>query len=161
MNAKKTKIVVFKKGGRTDKNMKFVYGNNELEIVSYFKYLGLIFSQTGSFAKGIQEIISSARRALFGLKRMLNKNNEITIKMQIELFDLRVAHILFYGAEIWGFCKAEPIERFHLGFLKSLLGVKNSTANCFVYGELGVMPLHIERKFRIIKFWVRILNSKF
>ena len=159
VNAKKTKVVIFRKGGRTDKNTKFMYDNNELEIVSYFKYLGLIFSQTGSFAKGIQEIVSSARRALFGLKRMLSRNNEITIKLQIELFDLMIAPILFYGAEIWGFCKAEPIERFHLSFLKSLLGVKNSTANCFVYGELGVMPLHIERKFRIVKFWVRILNS--
>ena len=101
-----------------------MYDNNELEIISYFKYLGLIFSQTGSFAKGIQEIVSSARRALFGLKRMLSRNNEITIKLQIELFDLMIAPILFYGAEIWGFCKAEPIERFHLSFLKSLLGVR-------------------------------------
>ena len=56
-------------------------------------------------------------------------------------------------------CKAEPIERFHLAFLKSLLCVKSSTPNCFVYGELGVYPLHVERKYRIIKFWLKILNS--
>jgi len=28
-----------------------------------------------------------------------------------------------------------------------------------VYGELEVIPLHIERKLRIVKFWIRILNS--
>ena len=70
-----------------------------------------------------------------------------------------VAPILFYGNEVWGFCKAEPIERFHLAFLKTLLCVKNSTPSCFVYGELGVYPLHIERKYRIIKFWLKVLNS--
>ena len=63
------------------------------------------------------------------------------------------------GMKYGVFCKAEPIERFHLAFLKTLLCVKSSTPSCFVYGELGVYPLHIERKYRIIKFWLKILNS--
>ena len=28
-----------------------------------------------------------------------------------------------------------------------------------MYGELGVYPLHVERKYRIIKFWLKVLNS--
>jgi len=79
--------------------------------------------------------------------------------MQIDLFNAMVAPILCYGNEVWGFCKAEPIERFHLAFLKSVLGVKSSTPNCFVYGEVGVYPLHVERKYKIIKFWIKILNA--
>ena len=64
-----------------------------------------------------------------------------------------------YGCEIWGFDRADPLERFYLAFLKSILGVKKSTPNCFVYGELGVFPLIIERKVRILKYWLKILKS--
>ena len=159
LNATKTKVVVFRKGGRLSRNCVFEYGRTNIEIVSYFKYLGIYFSTSGSFSYGIQELVKSARRALFCLKKCISNNPEITAKMQIDLFNTMVAPILFYGNEVWGFCKAEPIERFHLAFLKSLLCVKSSTPNCFVYGELGVYPLHVERKYRIIKFWLKILNS--
>ena len=64
-----------------------------------------------------------------------------------------------YGFEIWGLDRADQLERFYLAFLKSILGVKKSTPNCFVYGELGVFPLIIERKVRILKYWLKILKS--
>ena len=79
--------------------------------------------------------------------------------MQLELFDSTVKPILFYGSEVWGFCKADSLESFYLSFLKSLLCVKQSTPNCFIYGELGLYPLIIERKLRILKYWFKILNS--
>ena len=64
-----------------------------------------------------------------------------------------------HGCEIWGFSRADPIERFYLSFLKNILCVKKSTPNCFVYGEFGVFPLVIERKMRIFKYLLKILNS--
>ena len=72
-----------------------------------------------------------------------------------------VLPILFYGSEVWGLCKADPIERFYLSFLKSVLRVKSSTTNIYVYGELGVMPLFIERQVRVLKYWSKIVDVKF
>jgi len=66
--------------------------------------------------------------------------------------------ILSYGSEIWGLRKADPIEKFHLSFLKSVLAVKTSTPNCFIYGELGVYPFILERKIRVIKYWLKIVR---
>ena len=80
--------------------------------------------------------------------------------MQIDLFNTTVKPIIYYGSEVWGFCKADSLERFFISFLKSVLCVKQSTPNCFIYGELGIFPLIIERKIRIIKYWFKILNSK-
>ena len=45
--------------------------------------------------------------------------------------------ILKYGSEVWGFAKANAIERVHMQFRKKVLWVKNSTQNDFVYGERG------------------------
>ena len=107
----------------------------------------------------IKNLVQSARRALFSMKRNLNKNPEILPETQIDMFNLMIAPILNYGCEVWGLRVADPIEKFHLSFLKCLLEVKISTPNCFVYGELGVYPLLIERKIRIVKYWLKIVKN--
>ena len=45
-----------------------------------------------------------------------------------------------------------------LTFYKRLLGVKKTTQNDFVCGELGRRPLICNKYFIIIKFWFNILN---
>ena len=51
------------------------------------------------------------------------------------------------------------MERVHLKFCKWLLKVRKSTCNDFVYGELGRYPLLIERKVRILKYWLKIVQG--
>ena len=63
-----------------------------------------------------------------------------------------------YGSEVWGFSKATAVERVHLQFCKRLLGVKKSTQNDFIYGELGRTTCIIRRYLLIIKFWFKILS---
>ena len=67
VNTKKTKVVVFKKGSFSANSGQWVYGDHILEVVPYFKYLGLSISANGSFAYHFKETVNSARRALFGL----------------------------------------------------------------------------------------------
>jgi hypothetical protein len=67
--------------------------------------------------------------------------------------------ILNYACPIWGFSKTKEIERIHLSFCKAILGVKQSTSNAAVYGELARYPLYITRYFQIIKFWLHLLNT--
>ena len=160
VNIMKTKIVVFRRGGRLAQNDRWFFEGREIEVVSVFKYLGCYISSGGSFAKCIQELTYSARRSLFALKKYFVRNPEILPCLKIQLFNTIVAPILNYGSEVWGLRAAEPIEKFHRSFLKSVLRVKNSTPNCFVYGELGVYPLYIERYGRVMSFWVKIIKSR-
>ena len=44
-------------------------------------------------------------------------------------------------------------------FCKRILGVKSSTYNMAIYGELGRYPLYINRYTRIIKCWCKIIHS--
>ena len=158
VNIIKTKVVVFRKGGKLGVNDKWYYDGNLLEVVSVFKYLGIVFSSSGSFKHCINDLLSSARRALFSLKRYFSSNPETLPDIQLELFSKMVVSILNYGSEVWGLRQADPLEKFHLSFLKSVLGVKTSTPNCFVYGELGVYPLLLERKMRVLKYWLKIVR---
>ena len=159
VSTKKTKVVVFRKGGRLKKNEKWNYEGKNIEVLSSFKYLGCTISVKNSFSKCIDELASSGRRALFCLKKCVSQNNEMLPSMQIQLFHTMVLPILSYGCEVWGLDDASPLDVIHLTFLKSLLKVKTSTPNCFVYGELGVFPLIIERQIRMIKFWLKIIST--
>ena len=69
------------------------------------------------------------------------KNISISVDLQLKLLDSLVAPVLLYASEIWGFENKNSIERVHLQFCKSILKVRNSTPNCYVYGELGRFPL--------------------
>ena len=64
-----------------------------------------------------------------------------------------------YGAEVRGFCKALHVERIHLQFCKRLLGVKISTQNNFISGELGRTFCQIQRYMILVRFWLKIVNT--
>ena len=64
-----------------------------------------------------------------------------------------------YSCEVWGFHSARDIEQVQLCFCIRILGVKKSTQNYFVYGELGRFPMIIHRYTRIIKYWLKIVTG--
>lgn len=41
-----------------------------------------------------------------------------------------------------------------------MLKVRRSTCNEFVYGELGRFPLAVERKYRLVKYWLKIVGRE-
>ena len=44
-------------------------------------------------------------------------------------------------------------------YCKNILGVKSSTSNAAVAGELCQFPLIIHRKINMLKYWLKILNG--
>ena len=159
VNVNKTKVVVFRKGGKLSSKDVWYYGNKLVETVPSLKYLGFNLSSSGSFANCIQDLTTSARRALFGIKCCLDKYPELPPALQLKLFNRLIEPILSYGGVVWGLSKADPIEKLHLSFLKNILGVKSSTPNCFVYGELGVFPLFLKRQVSVIKYWLKLIRG--
>ena len=114
------------------------------------------------FHDHIDHLHTQAMKAIFQIKR-LNKNfGKLSVKMALMLYDSLVLPILEYGSEIWADSKevTDKLELLHhLRYLKQLLGVKKSTSNLGVYGELGRTPLLIRRKLKMISFWLRLKSS--
>ena len=157
VNINKTKVMVFRKGGALPRNLTFLYNGNELEIVRNFKYLGIIFTAGGSFSETQNTLSGQAQKAIFKMNKYLYRFTFISPKHKLELFDKLVTPIL--GSEVWGFIQGNAIERVHLQFCKQLLGVKKTTQNDFVYGELGRTTLITKRYLNIVKYWFKILAS--
>ena len=156
VNVEKTKVMIFKKGGRLRRGINFRYDGKELEIVNKFCYLGILFSPGLSYTDAHNTLAGQALKALFKLNGYLYKFVDISVSHSLSLFDKLITPILSYGQEVWGFQSAIQIERIQLHFCKQLLGVKRQTQNAFIYGELGRLPLQQRRYLSIIKYWLKI-----
>ena len=160
VNTNKTKILVFRKGGRLPNDLNFVYNNVSIEIVNKFCYLGVVFTSGGSNFETQKTLSGQALKAVFTLNKYLFNFTALTPLHKLELFDKLVSPILNFGSEVWGFYKSSAIETVHLQFCKKNLGVKQSTQNDFVYGELGRMNYQSRRYIIIIKYWLKVISSE-
>ena len=70
VNVMKTKILVFRKGGRLSLDDVWFYGDIILQLVESFSYLGVLLSSTGKFSCTQQDLADRGLRALFSLKRI-------------------------------------------------------------------------------------------
>jgi len=159
INVQKTKVIVFRKSGMLPRNLKFVFNNENIEIVKSFSYLGIVFTQGGSFSETQRTLASKAQKAIFKLDSYLLNFTDVSILHRLELFDKLVVPILSYSCEVWVFYNAVNIERVHTLYCKRILRVKRSTQNDFVYGILGRFSLQNQRYIRIVRFWLKLLIS--
>lgn len=159
VNCAKTKVVVFGKRKVDPAKFNFTYNGSRIDTLPTYKYLGLSISYNGSFKIGIQDLCKQASRAMYALLAKC-RSLSLPLDIQLYLFDVLVAPILLYGCEVWGFKQFDCIEKLHLKFLKYVLGVRTSTCNSVVYGELGRYPLSITIKKRMISYWVRLYMGK-
>ena len=158
INANKTKVLIFEKGGRSTKNDFNLY-NEKLENVSSFKYLGVYFFKNGHWNRTQKHIADHASKALHRLFSILYQYEFKTVE-KCKLFDILVASVLNYASEVWGMNDGKDIEIIHTKFLRKILCVNKSTNLVGLYGELGRVPLNVLRKVNMIRYWTKILQSK-
>ena len=158
VNTSKTKIVIFSKG-RKQSNMKFTLQEEELEIVDEYKYIGIVLSKSGSNVAAKKYIVEQANKAIFSLLQKI-RNLSLPLDIQIDLFNKTIKPILLYGCEVWGIGNLDIIERVQLKFYKNILNLKKSTPSFMIYGELGVTPLPIDIKTRILSYWAKLIEGK-
>ena len=60
-----------------------------------------------------------------------------------------------------GFSKnMQCLEKVHLRYCKLLLKLLTSTPNYMIYGELGLFPIELDVKLRMLSYWARLLTGK-
>jgi len=74
----------------------------------------------------------------------------LPLNIQIHLFESMICPILLYGSEIRGCEHFDGITQFQLKYLKMLLNCKSCTPNVMEFGELGVYPIELAIKSRML-----------
>ena len=115
-----------------------------------------LISMAGS-VKPLKQV-DQGNRALFCMLLKYRKLN-LPVDIQVELFDQLVVPIVTYGCEVWGYENIKCAEIFYTKFLKRLLHLNKSTANCMIYSEVGKHPLSKTVELRMLNFWHSLLIS--
>lgn len=157
INTKKSKVMIFERGN-SHTYYPFKLYNEEIEIVSEFKYLGVYLFKNASWYRTQKYISDHGHSRLHKLICMFN-DTELPMSQRCKLFDSLITPILNYGSEIWGFHEGKDIENVHVKFCRYMLNVRKSTNISALYGELGRFPMYIMRKLNMIKYWIKLLNS--
>ena len=103
-------------------------------------------------------LAGQALKAIFAMNKYLHKFTYLKPSHVLDIFDKLITPILNYGSEVWGFHKAPAAESVHLQFCKKLLGVKQSTQNDFIYGQLGRVNFATHRYISIVRYWLKIVT---
>ncbi len=176
VNTDKSKIMVFNKSGKLCKD-KFLLGNETLENVRSYNYLGITCTPSGSFSEAISNLDQKAKKAMFKVRNSLFKTS-ISPKVCLHIFDTLVRPINTYCSDVWGaflpnthtffdiMCDKYNLsdnpcfEKTDLRFIKSVLGVHRKASNAAVRGELGRYPTIIYIIKQVIKNWLRVANYR-
>ena len=90
-----------------------------IETVAQYKYLGIFFTQSGSFLNTRKHIVQQAKKEMILLLTRIN-NLDIPIDLQLKLFDHTVLSIVTYACEVWGYENLDLIEKSTTIFFEKL-----------------------------------------
>ena len=113
VNIAKTKVVFFKNGSLLARNECWTFNGTNVEVVNCFIYLGLSLSMQLSFNRMADELAMKGKRVLISLLHSLYNLEQMPKSVFFTLFDRKIAPVLLYGSEIWGFSKRESTELVH------------------------------------------------
>jgi hypothetical protein len=96
VNVDKTKVMVVSRDGAAVK-----YGEEQLECVIKYPYLGTIFAADGKWEGEIERRRQAGRAALSSLSKGLVWNKCIGIRVKRCIFEMLVKSRLMYGGDVW------------------------------------------------------------
>ena len=138
LNAKKTKIM---RSDKTEQATHIIIGNDLIEEVVDFDYLGSLITNTGDGVKEIKRRLGIATQKLKAMKNLWNGGNE---KTKLKFVKALIFPIATYGSETWSLNSTaeQKINAFEMRSYRKLLKVQwtEKRTNASIRDQLGNIP---------------------
>lgn len=141
VNTNKTKVLIFKRG-RTAK-CKFHYGNDIIEVVKEYQYLGVTFSSSGLFLKNVKNVVRKANVAMGSVFSTLVKSKLNHWESRLKLMNAVFGNTLLYAAVIWSIRYLNVVEKNRVSFFKRLLNIPQQTPKSLVRLETDTYSVEL------------------
>ena len=158
VNLDKTKMMVFRNGGYLKAIEKWNYGGENIEVISYYAYLGMIFSSRLCWSKCLENYSLKALRMVGAMRNVFNTFKKLPVDLAFKVFDIKIKPIVLYGSQVWGIGYYECIEKVQIQFCKAYLGVGKSTPNDLALLECGRSSLCVDYNMSVIKYWTKLVH---
>ena len=117
LNANKCKVVIFSRG-KVRIHPNFTIGEETIEVVSDFVYLGMKLNYNNRMRVAQKDLYDRASRAMFLLLKKCKSNN-VPVDIVLDLFDKTILPVLTYGCEVWGFDNTDIINKLQRNFFQN------------------------------------------
>ena len=158
VNIEKSNIVHFRPKNAIKTDYVFKYGATALEMISEYKYLGIILDEHLTFVSCSKTLADSGGRALGAVISKFKQFKDVGYLTFTKLFESCVVPVLDYGSGIWGFVNNTHSELIQNKAMRYFLGVHSFTAIPALQGEMGWKPSKFRKYINILRFWNRLLK---
>ena len=99
VNLNKTKVIIFRANGKKH-DAQFMLGNQNLEVIDSYKYLGITIFSSDSFLQVINELAQKGRKAWFSLRSGIDIYLLNNPKLILNFYDCMIKPILIGYMEL-------------------------------------------------------------
>ncbi|UYV71483.1 hypothetical protein LAZ67_8003469 [Cordylochernes scorpioides] len=160
LNESKSKIMVFRNGGRPAKSDKWFWGDQLLTVTSKYLYLGYPLTTTISFSQVASYFKGKALAATGEVWKIMEKSRLNSFGSSMKLLDSIILSTLLYSAPIWANEKYKILDQIQNNYLRRLLNLPSNTPGYILRMETGRFSLGVTATKLILKFWLRILKME-
>jgi len=151
--------MIFRKDGRISSTDILVWGNEVIETVKTYTYLGVVFSSNSLFTQQAKLAKEKGKKAINNIWSVLVKGRIHEPDSRMKIFNAMVDSTTLYAAAIWGSCHTALLEEVQQYFLKKSYKLPKTAPQYFVRLETGCNHVKLKVFANLIKFWIRILNK--
>lgn len=158
VNKDKTKIVVFRAGGRLPGLKDFCYRGEKIEILNSYTYLGVPFSTSALGLIPSQKAIAKTKIATGAVISTLAGLKTDSWESINTIFNSMINPVTLYLAHIWGLRYYDLLEVTQSNFYKRLLHLPQGTANVSLRLELDLYKVVYKMLKQAINWLIKILK---
>jgi hypothetical protein len=158
INTDKSKCIHFRPGRRQQTSYEFRIGQNIIELVDSYKYLGVTFSYKGDFSLNAEILAKSAGRALGKVISKIRSIKEFGSRTFEKLYESCIVPIMDYCSGVWGYKTFQSIENIQHRAIRHYLGVHRFTPILALNGDMGWIPTQYRRWISIVRLWNRLIG---
>jgi len=156
VNTKKTKVIHFRPLNKKITTATFVYGRTKLEVVSTYKYLGVIFDEFMEFNVGVKTLAGAGGRGLGKIFSSHRRLHGIGFKTYTHLFETMVDPIVLYSAGVWGTKRFTFTDAIQNRAQRMFLGVHRYACNEAINAEMGWRSMFTKQILCVLRLWNRL-----
>lgn len=158
INPSKTKFMVI--GADPKSNPVLKYGGLTVSNCEIYTYLGAVFTQDGKVKSAIDAHYLEKSKHVQKFISFISKNIDFPFWIKHKVFDAALMSALLYSAEAWLAKDIAHIETAYMTLVKTLLGVRKTTANAICRVELGIPTLSAKVRKIQKDFFARIIPQR-
>ena len=160
VNLAKTKIVVFRKGGRLESDLVLKYNDELIEIVSEYVYLGVNMSSSTIFAKQADRAERKTNQVVQQILSLTHRTKISSFHSHYTLFESVIKPTLLYASPVWAHRYKLSLEPVQNNYYRRVLNLAPTLHTAIIRRETASNTLEFSIWQQTINFLCKVKHMR-